>query len=305
MADRYSERGGGRWDDERRAHWEARGRERDYRRDDRGFFDRAGDEVRSWLGDEEAQRRRMQDEREDWRGEHRASDVGSRGDWGRARGEWTREPDQRDWSRQWGYVEGHGGGRDIGSRGWGEGFSGYGSWGRERDWGRGESVGRGDYGRGEYGRADWGGQGAGGFGTPWSSGRGEWARGDRDWGRYAGLGQQPRESEMSRGPHAGRGPRNYQRSDERIREDVCERLCQHGLIDASDIDVRVQNGEVTMEGSVNDRWAKRTAEDVAENVFGVKEVHNQIRVTQSAFGQDQENREQPNRGAQQRGPWAA
>ena len=33
--------------------------------DDRGFFDRAGDEVRSWFGDEEAERRRRMDERFD------------------------------------------------------------------------------------------------------------------------------------------------------------------------------------------------------------------------------------------------
>ncbi|MFD2498488.1 SWFGD domain-containing protein [Rhizorhabdus histidinilytica] len=37
-------------------------RPRDYD-DDRGFFDRAGDEVRSWFGDEEAERRRRWDER--------------------------------------------------------------------------------------------------------------------------------------------------------------------------------------------------------------------------------------------------
>lgn len=46
------------------------GRDRD-RDDDRGFFDRAGDEVRSWFGDEEAERRRRIDEREDERGEYR------------------------------------------------------------------------------------------------------------------------------------------------------------------------------------------------------------------------------------------
>src|ERR1700750_1993788 len=34
---------------------------------DRGFFDRAGDEVRSWFGDEEAERRRRIDERYDER----------------------------------------------------------------------------------------------------------------------------------------------------------------------------------------------------------------------------------------------
>jgi len=36
---------------------------RDYRYEDRGFFDRAGDEVRSWFGDDEAERRRRWDER--------------------------------------------------------------------------------------------------------------------------------------------------------------------------------------------------------------------------------------------------
>ena len=35
---------------------------RDYDEDNRGFFDRAGDELRSWFGDEEAERRRRQDE---------------------------------------------------------------------------------------------------------------------------------------------------------------------------------------------------------------------------------------------------
>jgi len=39
----------------------------DYDYDDRGFFDRAGDEVRSWFGDEEAERRRRYDERNDTR----------------------------------------------------------------------------------------------------------------------------------------------------------------------------------------------------------------------------------------------
>lgn len=37
----------------------------DYNYDDRGFFSRASDEVRSWFGDEEAERRRAADERMD------------------------------------------------------------------------------------------------------------------------------------------------------------------------------------------------------------------------------------------------
>jgi hypothetical protein len=80
------------------------------------------------------------------------------------------------------------------------------------------------------------------------------------------------------GPYIGRGPRGYQRSDERIKEDVCECLAQHGLIDASNIEVTVDNGEVTLRGSVEDRQMKRRAEDAVESLSGVRDVHNEIRV---------------------------
>jgi osmotically-inducible protein OsmY len=83
------------------------------------------------------------------------------------------------------------------------------------------------------------------------------------------------------GPFTGRGPRGYQRSDERIKEDINDRLTMHGRVDASEIDVQVANREVTLTGSVSNREAKRMAEDVAESVQGVSEVHNQLRVRQS------------------------
>jgi hypothetical protein len=76
----------------------------------------------------------------------------------------------------------------------------------------------------------------------------------------------------------GLGPKNYQRSDERIREDVCERLQWDEWVNATEIEVAVQNGVVTLSGSVDDRPTKRRAEDVAESVSGVKDVQNQIRV---------------------------
>jgi BON domain len=80
------------------------------------------------------------------------------------------------------------------------------------------------------------------------------------------------------GPYSGIGPRNYRRSDERIREDVCERLTEHGQIDASDIEVTVSDGEVTLGGSVADRGQKRLAEDMADDVAGVRDVHNRLQV---------------------------
>jgi osmotically-inducible protein OsmY len=82
----------------------------------------------------------------------------------------------------------------------------------------------------------------------------------------------------SAGGYAGRGPKGYQRSDQRLREEVSDRLMADDLVDASDIEVQVKNGEVTLTGSVGDRQAKRRAEDLAEQVMGVRDVMNQIRV---------------------------
>lgn len=82
----------------------------------------------------------------------------------------------------------------------------------------------------------------------------------------------------STGPYAGRGPKGYQRSDERIREEVSERLTDDDRIDASGIDVAVTGGEVTLTGTVESRRMKRYAEDLAESVRGVRDVHNQLRV---------------------------
>ncbi|HEX5166355.1 MAG TPA: BON domain-containing protein [Thermomicrobiales bacterium] len=80
------------------------------------------------------------------------------------------------------------------------------------------------------------------------------------------------------GSYAGRGPRGYQRTDARIREDVSEILWRADEIDASDIDVTVENGEVTLDGSVDTRWTKRLAEDAAWEASGVYDVHNRLRI---------------------------
>jgi hypothetical protein len=80
--------------------------------------------------------------------------------------------------------------------------------------------------------------------------------------------------------YRGRGPKGYRRSDERIKEDINDRLSE-GYLDASDVEVAVQNGEVTLTGTVNNRSDKRRAEDIAEYVTGVTNVENRIRVKQS------------------------
>ena len=83
------------------------------------------------------------------------------------------------------------------------------------------------------------------------------------------------------GPFAGRGPKGYQRSDGRIREEVCDRLTDAPFLDASDVEVTVKDGEVTLSGAVSNREQKRRSEDLVEYVTGVREVHNNLRVSRA------------------------
>ena len=85
-----------------------------------------------------------------------------------------------------------------------------------------------------------------------------------------------------RARHRGRGPRGYSRSDDRIREDINDRLTDDSYVDASEIDVTVSSGEVTLSGTVDHRMAKRRAEDIAEAISGVRHVQNNLRVRDRA-----------------------
>ena len=90
-----------------------------------------------------------------------------------------------------------------------------------------------------------------------------------------------RRMDDQRAHRRGRGPKGYRRSDERIREDVNDRLGDDYYIDASDIEVMVSNTEVTLTGTVQNRNDKRRAEDIAESVSGVSNVENRLRIKQS------------------------
>lgn len=90
-------------------------------------------------------------------------------------------------------------------------------------------------------------------------------------------------------PHAeprqsfrGRGPRGYSRSDERIREEIAEALTWNEEIDASGIVLTVAQSDVTLAGTVPNRHMKRLAGRTAEAAVGVREVHNSLRVEESA-----------------------
>lgn len=103
---------------------------------------------------------------------------------------------------------------------------------------------------------------------------GEDPRGLVEWedrGPIQWLGDKIREKRRSR------GPKGYRRSDDRLQDAVCERIARSG-IDASDVEVKVENAEVTLTGNVWSRRDKWWLEDLVDDVFGVEEVHNQLRV---------------------------
>ena len=132
-----------------------------------------------------------------------------------------------------------------------------------------DAPGYGDWGRSATGAGS-GARGREGFGYP----------GEHTWGESP-RGRERTQAPPRRGPHAGRGPRSYRRSDESIRDEICESLTAHADIDATDIEVAVEGGEVTLAGSVDDRDARWLAEELADEVSGVRTVHNELRVTAS------------------------
>jgi osmotically-inducible protein OsmY len=172
-----------------------------------------------------------------------------------------------------------------------------------RDYGYGRRVdadhGYSGSGRRDFGSDDYGGQyrqsAPGGFGQAQGSsawrghgveegsgalrGRGRtepYREGHADYDAGAGFGSESPGS-RSAGQHRGKGPKGYQRSDERLKEMICERLREDPQIDASDLSVTVQGGKVTFDGTVDSRQTKNLVEDVAEQ-FGVEDVQNNLRV---------------------------
>jgi hypothetical protein len=80
----------------------------------------------------------------------------------------------------------------------------------------------------------------------------------------------------------GRGPRGYQRTDARIADDVNQRLFDDDDVDATDIEVSVSSGEVTLSGTVADREMKQRTDDLVAHVSGVLQVLNHLRIIHPA-----------------------
>jgi hypothetical protein len=134
----------------------------------------------------------------------------------------------------------------------------------------------------------------GGFGSgeDWQQPR--FLSGSYDTGSYGAIEQEeawltgggaPQPRGARSGPHAGKGPKGWSRSDERILDDACEALERHPEIDASEIEVTCSGGEITLRGTVDSRHTKRLAEQAIEELPGVRDVRNELRAQpQTASG---------------------
>ena len=109
------------------------------------------------------------------------------------------------------------------------------------------------------------------FGYPGQSGHDVFSH-DDDPGRHRAA-PRPRHAP----DHRGRAPRNYQRADESIADELIDRFTDHPELDATRILLEVEDGTVTLSGEVPARGMKHLAEDIAAAVHGVGELHNRIR----------------------------
>lgn len=82
----------------------------------------------------------------------------------------------------------------------------------------------------------------------------------------------------------GLGPKGYKRSDDSIYEDVCETLYRSVDIDASDIDVMVNEGIVSLKGTVGSRKEKRLAEGLLDEISGVQDIINELQIRRNEDG---------------------
>ncbi|MDF8332881.1 BON domain-containing protein [Novosphingobium cyanobacteriorum] len=270
-------------------------RSRDYR--ERYGHDRSGEQRPAWRGEgrdyqsnERADESRSDYGNRDYRGHSQSRDDWSIGNTDRNR--YGRETDRsRETSMRTsaGYTGDYRGGYGAASQtgdyfGVGDFGSGSHAWDRGNSGSRGYSA----YGGGSGGQTvqrdnrQWGDRQMGGSYQP---GEG-YARDDNQRGfieratdevmSWWGDEDAARRREQD---HAGKGPSDYTRSDERIREDANDRLTDDWRVDARSISVTVNDGEVTLNGSVPSRQEKHRAEECVERVSGVKHVQNNLRVT--------------------------
>lgn len=121
------------------------------------------------------------------------------------------------------------------------------------------------------------------------SGTGRGSYSPEVYGRGSQWRQGSEYSQTQRGQFSGKGPKGFRRSDDRIKEEVCEALEYDSDVDASEIDVTVKEGICTLTGTISSRQMKRQAETCVENVRGVQDVKNELRVDTTLASQGMTN----------------
>ena len=227
-------------------------------------------------------------------GEYESEGYGSRSGWAgdRSRSTYDRNRDDRQRSAYSEQGQGSSSGGYSPSRYSGNERSGFDSFTSNDFGGRDFSSSRRNYGVGNSSSESYGGYGAGASGGSYGRSSGGYGSNDRSSSNDRGFFERAGDEVASwfgdddaarrrEQDHRGRGPANYTRSDERILEDACDKLTEDWGVDASSIQVTVQSGEVTLDGTVPSREQKRRAEDCVDDLSGVKHVQNNLRVQQS------------------------
>jgi osmotically-inducible protein OsmY len=172
------------------------------------------------------------------------------------------------------------GGPGYGNQGYSGGGQGFGEQGGGQRYSGGQRYGGMD--SGGYRDSDYLGRGSqrGGYGGPIdASGHGGTGYGSNEYGSSYG-----RSGSMGQGASQRRGPKGWQRTDERLKDDICERLYHTRHIDSSEVTVDVKDGKVTLEGTVPQRGMKHALEDLIDACPGVKDIDNRVRVSPEGGG---------------------
>jgi hypothetical protein len=243
-----------------------RGAQRDYEQDDQRDFQRDRDDA----GDDERGSREFgardweRDRNRESGGFGRDFEETPRDRFGRFEGQRGAQGGGSEWRDRFGGSEWEqpryaGGGFESGRRPFAGGYGGYGE----------RSAPQHRYDEDRSGQSSF--RSGAGFGSagPYGEQSGQGA-----WGGFGAGSQQ-------QGRHAGKGPKGYQRADDRVLEDANQALERHPEIDASEIEVTCQKGEIVLRGTVEDRNAKRLAEQCIEDLPGVKDVRNELRIQRS------------------------
>ena len=207
------------------------------------------------------------------------------GGYGQGTGPGTGRPDSFEWQRSPGVQ-----GDRYRDR---QGGDGQGGDARGPDWRdssrSGPRASYGEHGGGFGSEASYSNQGRGvGYGRAHEESGAE-RRPGHEWRGDSGRGAGGNEPMSGNRPQSGRSsprrwPKSYTRSDDRIREDLYERVMHHDHLDASEVNITVQQGKVTLEGSVPERHMKHDIENIADGCPGVTDIDNHLRVVRPGAG---------------------